>query len=68
MKNVVYSIRGPCGLDYVGCTTQALHIHLGEHITNTCKGFPDHSVSKHYAEKHNKNPRGTTFIALETYY
>lgn len=43
------------------------HNHLGEHITNICKGFPGHSVSIHYAEKHNKNPRWTTFIALEKY-
>lgn len=66
-KCVVYLLRCPCGLEYVGRTTRMLHIRLGEHITNIRKGFDKNNVSKHYDLKHNRDPKGTIFLALEKY-
>lgn len=56
----------PCGLQCVGRTMRAMNVRVKEHITNIKKGFPKHSVSRHYLEWHNENPAGTTFIARFT--
>lgn len=66
-KCVVYLLRCPCGLEYVGRTTRKLSVRLGEHITNIKQGFDKHSVSRHYDEVHNRDPSGTTFIGIEKY-
>lgn len=63
--NVVYLLICPCGLQYVGSTIQAMNVRVNEHITNIKKCFLKHSVSRHYLECHNKNPAGTTFIAID---
>lgn len=66
-KCVVYLLRCPCGLEYVGRTVRKLHVRLGEHITNIKQGFDKHSVSRHYDLVHNRDPTGTTFIGIEKY-
>lgn len=65
-QHVMFLIWCPCGLDYVGRTTWALSIRLGGIHCKHYKEFP-WTVSKHYALKHDKNPTGTIFIALEKY-
>lgn len=44
-----------------------LHIKLSEHVSNIKMGFPKHSLSKHYALKHDCNPEGTTFLGIDIF-
>lgn len=40
---------------------------MNKHIGNIKRGFPGHSVSKHYAQCHGKNPDGTLFMAIDKF-
>lgn len=44
-----------------------LHIRLSEHVANIRRGFPKHSLSKHYALKHDCNPEGTSFLGIDKF-
>lgn len=54
-------------LQYVGRTTRALNIRIGEHIGNIKRGFIGHSVSKHFRLCHNQNSSLLQVIAIEKY-
>ncbi|XP_068120929.1 zinc finger protein 250-like, partial [Hyperolius riggenbachi] len=47
-----------------GLTTRALKERTYEHVKNIRKRYMDHSVSAHFQEKHNCNPKGLTFAAI----
>ena len=47
-----------CGLQYVGRTSRALHVRIGEHISNIKQDKGNRSVSKHFRECHQKDPSG----------
>ena len=64
---VVYLLQCPCGLQYVGRTKRPLRVRLNEHITNILTGFKNHSVSKHYLLKHNKDPSNTLFLGIDKF-
>lgn len=57
----------PCGLQYVGRTTQALKVRINEHLTNICKGFIGHSVSRHIRECYGRDHSQLKIIAIEKY-
>lgn len=57
----------PCGLQYIGRTVCMLQTRLAKHATNIKKGFPKHSLFKHYALWHGCNPEGTTFLGIDTF-
>lgn len=54
-----------CGLQYVGRTTRKLSIRIGEHIKNIKKGIRHHSVSNHFRNKHNRDPKYLKFYAID---
>lgn len=62
---VVYLLQCPCGLQYVGKTKRALQMRLNEHINNIIKSFKNHSVWKHYAAVHNRDPSNTLFWGID---
>lgn len=66
-EGVVYVLQCTCNLQYVGRTKRPLMVRIREHIQNIKKGFPKHSVSKHFALVHDKNPAHLTFWAIEKY-
>lgn len=66
-KGVVYLLQCPCGLQYIGRTKRPMQVRLGEHITNIKNGYQYHSVSKHYALHHNRNPANTLFLGIDRY-
>lgn len=66
-KNVVYLLIFSCGLQYVDRTMSAMNVRFKEHLANIRKGFPKHTVSRHYLKCHNKNPAGTTVIAIDRF-
>lgn len=43
---VVYMLECDCSLQYVGRTSRALHVRVGEHISNIKRGVKTHSVSR----------------------
>lgn len=45
-----------CGLQYIGQTKRLLRICIKEHVQNIQEGFDKHSVSRHFAEVHIKDP------------
>lgn len=64
---VVYLLICPCGLQYIGRTTQALNIWIGEDLGNIRRGFIGHSVSRHFRLHHNRNTTPLKVIAIEKY-
>lgn len=64
---VVYLLQCPCGFKYVGKTKCALQVCLNEHINNIRKGFRHHSVSKHYAAHHYRDPINTIFLGIDKF-
>lgn len=61
---LLYLIICPCDLQYVGCTTRAMNVRINKQADNIRQGFPKHIVSRHYLECHNKDPAGTSFVAI----
>lgn len=64
---VVYLLQCPCGLQCVGHTTRTLNVRLNEHIANICKGYKNHSVSRHYDLVHGRDPAGTLFMGMDIF-
>ncbi|MEE6523917.1 hypothetical protein FKM82_023041 [Ascaphus truei] len=62
---VIYLIECSCGLQYVGKTIRPLKIRILEHIGNIRRKLTTHSVSNHFLLKHNSDPIGLTFKAIE---
>lgn len=65
--NVVYMLISQYGLQYVGCTIRAVNVRINDHEANIKRGFPKHSVLRHYLECHEKNSAGTTFVAIDRF-
>lgn len=45
--------------------TMALNVRIGEHLVNIHKGFDKHSLSKHFAYCHRKDPSSLEVIGIE---
>ena len=63
---MTYVIECPCKLQYVGRTTRPLKVRIREHVKNIRKGFPYHSLSKHFSEVHNSDPSQMIFYGIDT--
>lgn len=63
--HVTYVLECSCGLQYVGRTTRALSVRIGEHVRNIEKEYKYHSVSKHFREIHRRDPRHLKFYAID---
>ena len=64
---VIYLLKCPCGLQYVGHTTRALNVHIGEHLSNIRRGFIGHSVSSHFRHFHHQDTSLLQVIAIEKF-
>ena len=64
---IVYLITCPCKLQYVGRTIRNFSIRVNEHIAKIRKGCPKHTVSRHYLEHHNSDPRGSLFQVIDRF-
>lgn len=64
-EGVVYMLECDCGLQYVGRTSRALHVRIGEHISNIKRGVKTHSVSRHFRLCHQRDPRCLKFWGVE---
>ena len=42
-------------------------VRIKEHVVNIENGFPKHNVSRHFAEKHNKDPKQLTFWGIDKF-
>lgn len=61
----MYELQCLCKLQYVGRASRPLLVRVREHIINIKIGMKEHSVSKHFREFHNRNPKGLKFWAVE---
>ena len=64
-KFVTYVLECPCTLQYVGRTTRELKVRINEHVANIIKGYPEHSVSKHFDLYHNRDPSLLKFYGID---
>lgn len=64
---VFYLRRCPCGFQYIGRTTRALEIRIGEHLSNIRRGFIGHSVLWHFHQFHNLDPSLLEVIVIEKF-
>lgn len=64
--HVTYIIECPCHLQYVGRTTRPLFVRIREHIKNIRKGFPNHSLSRHFDDAHQRDPSGLIFYGIDS--
>ena len=64
-EGVIYMLECDCGLQYIGRTSRSLAVRVGEHVNNIKNGFRYHSVSRHFKQYHNKNPKCLKFWGLE---
>lgn len=63
--HVNYVLECSCGLQYMGRTTRALSVRVGEHVRNIKKGYKHHSVSKHFRDIHKKDRRHLKFYVID---
>lgn len=66
-EGVVYLMECPCKIQYIGRTKRELWKRLREHVQNIKKGFDKHSLSRHYAKYHKKDPSSLKICAIEKY-
>lgn len=66
-EGVVYLLECPCQIQYVGRTKRELWKRLREHTQNIKKGYPKHSLSKHYDQYHNRDPSSLKVWGIEKY-
>lgn len=64
-EGVVFILECSCSLQYIGRTKRPLWKRLRVHVQNIKPGFQKHSVSRHFAEVHRKNPTELKFWAIE---
>lgn len=53
-EGVIYCIKCPCGIQYIGQAKRMMAKRSKEHFYNIAIGYPKHPLSKHYWEIHNK--------------
>lgn len=63
--HVTYLLECPCKKQYIGRTTRPLYKRIREHIKNIRKGYPQHSVSRHFNEYHHRDPSVLSFCGIE---
>ena len=63
--HVVYALKCPCNLIYIGRTKRKMRIRVMEHINNIKLGYEDHNVSLHFKLKHNQDPSGLQFWGIQ---
>lgn len=63
--HVVYALRCPCGLLYIGRTKRLLRVRIAKHVHNISIGFKDHNVSLHFKKFHGQDPSGLTFWGID---
>lgn len=63
--HVTYVVECPCRLQYMGRTTRPLRVWIREHITNIQKGFPKHSLPRHFDEVYHRDPSGLVFYGVD---
>lgn len=63
-EGVVHILQCSCNLQYVGGTKRPLMVRIREHVQNIIKGFPKHSVSRHFTQVHN-DPKHLQFWDIE---
>lgn len=62
---VVYALKCPCNLIYVGRTTRALKDRIEEHVRCIHKGSDKHSLYVHFKRAHNQSTTGMQFWGIE---
>lgn len=65
--NIVYLLTCPCGKQYVGRTIPLFATRVAEHINKIKNGHIKHTVSLHYSEFHNQDPKGTEFLVIDRF-
>lgn len=62
---VVYALKCPCNLIYVGHTTRALKDRIEEHVRHIRNGSDKHNLYVHFKRMHNQSTAGMKFWGIE---
>lgn len=62
---IIYLVDCICGQQYIGRTTQKMHLRLNQHRSNIKKGFLKHSVSRHIFNHHPGVPNPITITPID---
>ena len=62
---VVYGLRCPCGLFYVGRTVRAMRTRFGEHRRFIEQKKDKHSVPRHFCQVHGGSTEGLELFGIE---
>ena len=63
--HVVYLLKCPCGLAYIGQTKQPLKILIGEHKTAIRTGNLEYAMARHYIQANHGSPASLRFWGIE---
>ena len=62
---MVYLLKCPCGLAYIGQTKRPLKIRIGEHKTAIRTGNLEYAMARHYIQANHGSPASLRFWGLE---
>lgn len=63
--HVVYMLKCPCGLMYIGQTKRNLKLRIAEHKGAIRNGNMDYAIARHYKEKNHGSAASLKFIGIE---
>ena len=63
--HVIYMLKCPCGLVYIGQTKRNLKIRIAEHKAAIRNGNMDYAIARHYKDKGHGSAATLKFIGLE---
>lgn len=66
-EGVVYVLQCPCTMQYVERTKRPMWNRFLKHVQNIQKSFSKHSISRYFAQHHDKDPILLLFWAIEKY-
>lgn len=62
---VIYAIKCPCNMLYIGRTKRASKVRMEEHVRNIRQGYDKYHLSIHFRDKQIENPEGMQFWGTE---
>ena len=63
--HVVYLLKCPCGMAYIGQTKRPLKIRIGEHKTAIRTGNLEYAMARHYKQANHGSPASLRFWGIE---
>lgn len=63
--HVIYMLKCPCGLIYIGQTKRNLKLRIAEHKAAIRNGNIDYAIARHYRDRNHGSAASLRFIGIE---